>query len=157
MVVRPSEIYGLLVPLAREPLILPRSCVAEVIGYQPPAEMTGAPPWYLGLVPWNGRHVPLVSFEGCCGEDVPPASHRSRVVILHAVSPRIECGVYAILSQGFPRLMRLSPHVVHADPDRRLPEGAPLICGLHLLNETPLVPDLDRLEAMVADQTRVMP
>ncbi|MCP6726224.1 chemotaxis protein CheW, partial [Klebsiella pneumoniae] len=61
-----AEIYSLLVPLSHDRLLVPRSCVAEVIGFQPPSEMTGAPPWYLGVVPWNGRSVPLVSFEGAC-------------------------------------------------------------------------------------------
>ena len=101
---RDAEIYCLLVPLVDERLIIPRSCVAEVISYQAPAEMTGAPPWYLGVVNWNGRHVPLVSFEGCCGENIPPATSRSRVVILHAVSPRVETGYFALVSQGFPQL-----------------------------------------------------
>ncbi len=40
-----DELYSLLVPLAGERLIVPRACVAEVIGYQAPAEMTNAPPW----------------------------------------------------------------------------------------------------------------
>jgi hypothetical protein len=33
-----DELYSLLVPLAGERLIVPRACVAEVIGYQAPAE-----------------------------------------------------------------------------------------------------------------------
>ena len=51
-------------PLTGERLLVPRGCVAEVVGYQTPQEMTGAPPWYLGVIGWNGRKVPLVSFEG---------------------------------------------------------------------------------------------
>jgi hypothetical protein len=30
---RPAEIYGLLVPLSGERLLVPRGCVAEVVGY----------------------------------------------------------------------------------------------------------------------------
>ena len=82
-----AEIYSLLVPLATERLLIPRSCVAEVIGFQPPSEMTGAPPWYLGLVPWNGRNLPLISFEVCCGENIPPASSRGRAGAWGAVHP----------------------------------------------------------------------
>ena len=89
---RDAEVYCLLVPLVDERLIIPRSCVAEVISYVAPTEMDGAPPWYLGVVNWNGRYVPLLSFEGCCGANIPPASSRSRIVILHAVSPRVESG-----------------------------------------------------------------
>jgi hypothetical protein len=32
-----------------------------------------------------------------------------------------------------------------------------VICQLQLLDETPLVPDLDRLEAMVASETESLP
>jgi chemosensory pili system protein ChpC len=154
---RDAEIYCLLVPLVDERLIIPRSCVAEVISYQAPAEMTGAPPWYLGVVNWNGRHVPLVSFEGCCGENIPPASSRSRVVILHAVSPRVETGYFALVSQGFPQLVRASRELLKPDSTRVFPERSPVLCQLHLLNEAPLVPDLVRLEAMVAEETTILP
>lgn len=157
MATRPTEIYGLLVPLLGDRLILPRSCVAEVIGYQPPAEMTGAPPWYLGLIAWNGRHLPLVSFEGCCGQDVAAATPRSRLVIVHAVSPHVEAGFLAILSQGFPQLVRLGPEAVHADPDRTFAADAPVICSVNLLGEAALVPDLDRLESLVAAETGPLP
>ena len=54
------EIYCLLVPLADDRLLVPRSCVTEVINYQAPTPMDGAPPWYLGTIAWGGRRVPLV-------------------------------------------------------------------------------------------------
>lgn len=152
-----AEIYSLLVPLASERLLIPRSCVAEVIGFQPPSEMTGAPPWYLGLVPWNGRNLPLVSFEGCCGNDIPAASSRSRIVILHAVSPRIDAGYLALVSQGFPQLVRVSREIVAVDDSRTFPPRSPVICQISMLNESPLVPDLDRLEKMVAEETSILP
>ena len=66
-----TELYSLLVPLLDERLIVPRASVAEVIGYQAPVEMAGAPPWYLGTVSWNGRSVPVASFEGACGQTIP--------------------------------------------------------------------------------------
>ena len=68
-----GEIYSLLIPLANGRLLLPRACVAEIAGYQVPATMVGAPPWYLGLVGWNGRQIPLVSFEGLCRQPTPAA------------------------------------------------------------------------------------
>ncbi len=55
MAERVNEIYSLLVPLVDGRLIIPRACVAEVVGFQTPSEMTGAPPWYIGTVPWNGQ------------------------------------------------------------------------------------------------------
>src|SRR5271170_8497207 len=87
-----DELYSLLVPLAGERLIVPRACVAEVIGYQAPAEMTNAPPWYAGLVTWGGRNVPVVSFEGAFGQPLPSVSTRTRVVIFHAAAPQLQSG-----------------------------------------------------------------
>ena len=125
MAERVAEIYSLLVPLVDGRLIIPRACVAEVVGFQTPSEMTGAPPWYIGTIPWNGKAVPLVSFEGACGQMIPPASGRTRVVILHALGTQIEGGNFAVVSQGFPQLVRVSSDVVRPDNSRSFPERAP--------------------------------
>jgi chemosensory pili system protein ChpC len=155
MAERVAEIYSLLVPLLDGRLIIPRANVAEVIGFQTPSEMTGAPPWYIGTVPWNGKAVPVVSFEGACGLTIPQASGRSRIVILHALGTRVEGGNFGIVSQGFPQLVRVSSDVVRPDNSRAFPERTPVICQIRMLNETPLVPDLERLEEMIAEETSV--
>jgi chemosensory pili system protein ChpC len=154
---RPAELYGLMVPLDKERLLVPRGCVAEVIGYQTPQEMTGAPPWHLGIIKWNGRSVPLVSFEGCTGGDVPAPTSRSRVVVLNALSETLPGGALAILSQGFPQLVRISPEFVKLDATREFPDDSPVACQIQLLDERPLVPDLDRLETMIAEKTEPLP
>jgi chemosensory pili system protein ChpC len=148
-----AEIYSLLIPLANARLLLPRACVAEIAGYQVPATMVGAPPWYLGLVSWNGRQVPLVSFEGLCRQPAPPASARSRLVVLHALGERVDAGAYAIMAQGFPQLVRVNVDVIRPDPAYVVPENDPVICRVRMLNETPLIPDLERLETLIADET----
>ena len=150
-----SEIYSLLVPLASGRLLVPRACVAEIAGYQVPATMVGAPPWYLGLVSWNGRQVPLVSFEGLCGQPTPAISARSRLVVLHVLGERIDAGAYALVSQGFPQLVRVSAEVIQPDMSAAVPESDPVVCRVRMLNETPWIPDLERLEIMIADETSV--
>ena len=152
-----DEMYSLLVPLAGERLIVPRACVAEVIGYQPPAEMTNAPPWYAGLVSWTGHSVPVVYFEGAIGLTLPSVSSRTRIVILHGMSGKLQSGYFGMLTQGFPQLVRVTADVIRADPTRSFPERSPVICQVRMINETPLVPDLYRLEEMIAEETSVMP
>ncbi|HJS88928.1 MAG TPA: chemotaxis protein CheW [Steroidobacteraceae bacterium] len=152
---RVQEIYSLLVPLAEGRLIVPRACVAEVVGFQVPSEMTGAPPWYIGTVLWSGKQVPLASFEGACGQAIPAPSGRTRVVVFHCLGTRLDAGNFAIVSQGFPQLVRVSSDVVRPDNSRVFPERAPVICQVRMVNETPLVPDLERLEEMIAEETRV--
>ena len=154
MAERVTEIYSLLVPLVEGRLIIPRACVAEVIGFQTPSEMTGAPPWYIGTVPWNGKAVPLVSFEGACGQMIPPASGRTRIVILHALGTRVEGGNFALVSQGFPQLVRVGSDVLQNEEARSFGERSPVICQVRMVNEYPLIPDFERIERMITEETR---
>jgi len=152
-----DELYSLLVPLAGERLIVPRACVAEVIGYQAPSDMTNAPPWYLGLVSWNGRNVPIVSFEGTLGLTLPSVSSRTRIVIFHAAGGKLQSGYFGMLTQGFPQLVRVNADVIRPDPSRSFPERSPVICQVRMVNETPLIPALECLAQMIAEETSVMP
>jgi chemosensory pili system protein ChpC len=59
-----------------------------------------------------------------------------------------------VVSQGFPQLVRVSSDVVRPDNSKVFPERTPVICQVRMLNETPLVPDIERLEEMIAEETR---
>jgi chemosensory pili system protein ChpC len=152
-----DELYSLLVPLVGERLIVPRACVAEVISYQPPTGMNNAPPWYVGLVTWSNHSVPIVSFEGAFGQALPTVTSRTRIVIFHASGGKLPAGFFGMLTQGFPQLVRVNADVVRPDPSRSFPERSPVICQVRMVNETPLIPDLQRLEEMIAEETSVMP
>jgi len=152
-----DELFSLLVPLAGERLIVPRACVAEVISYQVPAAMTNAPPWYLGVISWNGRSLPIVSFEGAFGQVLPSVSSRTRIVIFHSSGGQVASGYFGMLTQGFPQLVRVTADVIRPDPTRSFPERSPVICQVHMVNETPLIPDMERLEQMIAEETSVIP
>ncbi len=150
-----DELYSLLVPLVGERLIVPRACVAEVIGYQTPADMANAPPWHLGLVSWSGQDVPVVSFEGALGQAVPSISGRTRIVVFHATEGKLQAGYFGMLTQGFPQLVRVNADVLRPDPSRSFAERSPVICQVRMVNESPLIPDLARLEEMIAEETSV--
>jgi chemosensory pili system protein ChpC len=146
-----EELYSLLVPLVGERLIVPRACVGEVIGYQTLAEAPETPSWYQGVATWSGRSVPVVSFEGALGQPLPSVTGRTRIVMFHAMSGLIASNYFGMLTQGFPQLVRVNADVVRPDPSRSFPEGVPVICGVRMLNESPLIPDLERLEQMIAE------
>lgn len=148
------ELYSLLVPLSEERLIVPRACVAEVTTWQEPEEMAGAPPWYLGTIQWNGRAVPVISFEMACGQQLPPSGTRTRIVIFHALGNQLSVGYFGIITQGFPQLVRVNADVVKADPSRGFEPG-PVLCQVRMLNESPLIPDFEWLEKMIAEETHV--
>jgi hypothetical protein len=44
--------------------------------------------------------------------------------------------------------------VVHHDDSRTFTERSPVICQVRMVNEYPLVPDFERLEQMIGEETR---
>lgn len=149
-----NELYSLLVPLAQERLIVPRACVAEVITWQAPEKMEGAPAWYLGTIHWSGRPVPVISFETLCGHAPPPPGTRTRIVIFVGLSSQITGGYFGVITQGFPQLVRANPDVVKSDPSRSFPDHGPVLCQVRMLNESPLIPNFEHLEQMISEETR---
>jgi chemosensory pili system protein ChpC len=151
-----DELYCLLVPLGEERMIVPRSCVTEVINYQVPTPMECAPAWYLGTVAWGGRRLPLVSFEAACGRKPPRVSGRTRIVVMQGITPHAESvgGQFAMLTQGFPQLMRLSPEAIQTDDLDGSGEHSPVCCRVRIQNDSPIVPDFERLEQLIAAETR---
>jgi chemosensory pili system protein ChpC len=77
-------------------------------------------------------------------------------VIFHAAGGQVKAGYFGMLTQGFPQLVRVNADVVRPDPSRSFPERSPVICQVRMVNETPLIPDLERLEQMIAEETSVM-
>lgn len=150
-----KELYSLLIPLQEERLLVPRVCVAEVIGYSEPERTSGngeLPSWYLGAVEWNGRRLPVVFFESMSGEaELPSQRGRARIVVFHALSEDLSGGYYGILTQGFPQLVRVNPDVISLDPQKGWPENQPVVCRVRMINEYPLIPDVELLERMIAD------
>jgi chemosensory pili system protein ChpC len=149
-----QDLYSLLVPLAQERLIVPRACVAEVVTWQAPEKMEGAPPWYLGTIHWSGRAVPVISFEAACGHSLPAPGTRTRIVIFVGLSNQVPGGYFGLITQGFPQLVRVNADVVKPDPSRNLPERGPILCQVRMLNESPLIPDFECLEQMIGEETR---
>jgi chemosensory pili system protein ChpC len=149
-----TELYSLLVPLQGERLLVPRVCVAEVITFVVPEPVESEPPapdWFLGYITWNGRRLPVASFEAMSGEDVSKRPGRTRIVVFNAVSDALDGNYYGIITQGFPQLVRVNADVLTADTEKGWAEGQPVLCRARMINEFPLIPDLERLEAMLAE------
>lgn len=146
------ELYSLLIPLREERLLVPRMCVAEVIAFVETKSVIGddVPDWYLGTIDWNGRALPVISFDGTREDDVSAKKRgRTRIVVFHGITGRLK-GYYGILTQGFPQLVRVNRDVLTLDTERPVPEGQPALCRVRMIHEYPLVPDVERLEEMVA-------
>lgn len=146
-----DEVYSLLIPYAGGKLILPRLAVTEVMGYTRPRPVRGAPPWLLGLITWQGQEIPLVSFEALCGRKVPERANRTRIAVLFAIGGQMEPPVFALLTQGYPYLVRVNAAVIGAEADDTFGAEAPVLTRARMANERPVIPDLESIEAKLLE------
>ena len=148
-----EELYSLLVPLVDERLIVPRACVAEVVRYTPPVQQDGNQNWMLGSISWNGRDLPVIAFEGASGKDVPAPTGRTRVVVFYSSTGGVRSGFFGVLTQGFPQLVRVNEEVLQLEATEGWPDDAPILCRVKMINEFPLIPNLEMLEEMIAGES----
>lgn len=146
-----EELYSLLVPLYQGRLIVPRACVAEVIRFTPPEHRQDGPAWFRGFAPWNDRQVPVIRIEDLCGLESAPPGGRTRLAIFQCLSDALDTGAYGVLTEGFPQLVRVNRDVMEVHDEHSWPEDGPIICQIRMINEYPLIPDLERLEGMIRD------
>jgi len=148
-----DELYSLLVPLADDRLIVPRACVVEVVRFSNPDTEVGAHEWMMGTVNWNGRQLPVMSFEGAIGKEVPATTGRTRIVVFYGSTGQLKTGYFGVLTQGFPQLVRVNRDVLDLHTTEGWPEDAPVLCRVKMINEFPLIPDLEKLESMLASES----
>ncbi|MGA9851531.1 MAG: chemotaxis protein CheW [Gammaproteobacteria bacterium] len=149
-----EEIYSLLIPFAGGKLILPRLSVAEVMGYTRPRPVRGTPAWLMGLINWQGQEIPLVSFEGLCGRKIPERANRTRVAIMFTINGQMDPPVFALMTQGYPYLVRVNATVLSVDAEDAFSEDAPVLNRVRMANERPVIPDLEAIEEKLLE---VMP
>lgn len=143
-----ADIRGVLIQLAGARLLLPNATIAEVLSYAPPEPVEAAPDWLLGKIRWRGWQLPLVAFAELAGVGKEPAGLGSKVVVLKALGGNAKAPYFAILSQGFPRLVTVSQDGLIPDTDTSaLPLG---VQSRVLMNEdTAFVPDLAAVESLI--------
>jgi len=151
-----SELYSLLIPLRGERLLVPRMCVAEVIPFADTAtgDYPDAPDWLIGSIDWNGRKLPVISFDTAKTDEGVTARRRgarSRVVVFHAITDRTRLRHYGVLTQGFPQLVRVNRDVITLDEEGEIPPNQPVLCRVRMIHEFPLIPDLEAIEDRLAE------
>lgn len=146
----PQDITSLLVPLAGRTLLLPTVSVAEMAAYKAPTPVSDTPDWFLGYVEWRGLRVPLLSFEVLNGESNPGVKTSSRVAVLNNTGISADLPFIAVLTQGIPRLARVTPEEISRDDS-----GCKAFEVLHvsLAGEKAVIPDVAALEQMVLGLT----
>ena len=142
------DIRGVLISVSQGRLLLPNASVAEVITFSEPEPVENAPEWMLGQIRWRGWRLPLLSFSRFAGWSEEEASTGAKVVVLKALGGNPKLPYFAMLSQGFPRLVTVAYDALQDSHSvKELPLG---IHSLVTLNGDPAaVPDLMSLELLI--------
>ena len=147
------DIRGVLIQISGARLLLPNATIAEVLSYADPEPVANAPEWLLGRMRWRGWQLPLIAFARLSGIAAEKGGLGSKVIVLKALGGDPKFPYFAVLTQGFPRLVTVSrDSVVEDDIAGELPTG---VQARVLLNEDPaLLPDLARIEGLIVEALR---
>lgn len=112
-----QEIASLLVPVQGQMLLIPNVTVAEIVPISPITPVEDAPDWYLGNCLWREQTIPLLAFEVLNGDPKPAINARSRFAVLNTTGLNESLGFIALVTQGLPRLARVSEEEITGRED----------------------------------------
>lgn len=149
------ELYGQLLPLQDDAVLLPRVAVLEIQGMDTVRVSTSGPGWLLGFAAWHSDTLPVVSLEAMAGSGVPSRSRRSRLTVLSGLGSQPGTDRFTIVTQGYPQLVPLNPQVLHRQPPRSEDAGVALT-RVRLANTEALIPDLECIERGISEALRTV-
>ena len=146
-----QDIRGVLIQIEGARLLLPNATIAEVLSFADPEPVADAPDWLLGRIRWRGWQLPLIAFARIAGLADEQGGLGSKVIVLKALGGDAKLPHFALLTQGFPRLVTVSRDTLSIDDSTSdaLPNG---VQTRVLLNEdVALVPDLAQIERLIGE------
>lgn len=143
-----NDIRGVLINVGGGRLLLPNASVAEVISFSEPEALPGTPDWLLGAARWRGWRLPVLSFPGLVGWSHEAAQLGAKVAVLKALGGNPRLPYFAVVSQGFPRLVSVARERLSRVEDmKELPLGVQ--ARVQLGEDLAVVPDLMTLELLI--------
>jgi chemosensory pili system protein ChpC len=148
-----SVVRSQLIPLADMRMLLPNTCIAEVIGLGELNPVKKAPDWFLGMMDWRGVRIPVISFEAVNGIAVGEPTRSSRVAVLNGISGNDALPFYGVVSQGIPKLLSLERSAIEVikKPAQKLPLASE---QAQLAEGEAVIPDQKKLEKMLAKEIK---
>jgi len=145
-----NDIRGVLIQIAGARLLLPNATIAEVLSFADPDPVENAPDWLLGRIRWRGWQLPLIAFSRLSGIAEEKGGLGSKVIVLKALGGNSKTPFFALLTQGFPRLVTVSRNALIAEEQHGdLPTG---VRARVVLNEdAALLPDLEHVEYLIGE------
>ncbi|VXB94499.1 Chemotaxis protein CheW [Luteimonas sp. 9C] len=147
-----QEIRGVLIRAGATQLLLPNATISEVLSYSPPEAVANAPDWLLGRLRWRGWRLPLVAFPVLSKQGNEHAELASKVVVLKTLGGDARLPFFALLTEGFPRLVTISEEHLLDESDGdgdALPFA--VRARVRLNDDIALIPDIDLIEQSVRE------
>lgn len=143
-----QEIYGQLITLEDDLLLLPAVAVSEVSQLEQIDLNIGSPAWLVGFRDSRGQRQPIVALEALCGRAVPPRSTRARLVVVRSVA---DGPGWAFIGQGQPHLATLSPAAMQPEDLHETDDQALVIARARIANLSAMIPDLAAMEVRISE------
>lgn len=146
-----ADIRGVLIQIRGARLLLPNATVSEVLSYAEPEPVAGVPDWMLGRIRWRGWQLPLVAYARLAGLSPDESGDLgSKVAVLKALNGNPRLPYFAVLTQGFPRLVTVSrTALAPASGDEDVPKAT--LARVLLNDDEALLPDLDAIAGEIED------
>ena len=145
------DIRGVLIQIEGARLLLPNATIAEVLSYADPEPVENAPDWLLGRIRWRGWQLPLVAFARIAGLAQERGGLGSKVVVLKAMGGDAKLPHFALLTQGFPRLVTVSHDALVLDTGNSEALSNGVQARVLLNDDAALIPDIDSVEASLRE------
>ena len=139
-----------LIHVEGDSLLLPNAAVAEVCRSRRPTRWRAPPTGCSAASAGAGWQMPLVAFSRMAGIADEQGGLGSKVVVLKALGGNPQAPYFAVLTQGFPRLVTVPrDELLQHDDGEPLPDG--VLARVTLREDSALVPDLARIEARIQE------
>ncbi len=147
-----NDIRGVMITVTNGRVLLPNATVSEVITFSVPEPVPNAPNWLLGRIRWRGWRLPLVSFARLAGYSETEGEMGAKVVVLKALGGNPKLPYFAMLTQGFPRLVTVAADAMIVPDDADDAENDPGVLTMVMLRDDPAaIPDLAQIETRLAE------
>ncbi len=143
----PNEVASLVIPLDGMNLLVPNSCVAEIVPNANPEPRSGDEPWFTSRIVWRDLSLPCISFEKLSEQESAPSQSTARVAIFNTLDDDFSMRFYALAINGIPRLARVIQEELVEEP-AELNEYEAL--KVQFNGEACVIPNLKAIEALLA-------
>ncbi|WP_257287140.1 chemotaxis protein CheW [Endozoicomonas sp. SESOKO2] len=147
-----------LIPMQQKPLLLPVSCIADVVDYSRPSGGSETSPWLLGEIDWRGQALPLISFERINGGRFAEFSATARIAVMHSITGNEQLPFYGMVIQGIPQALDLTAGELQPAIEANNSKGSAETSRVIIRGIPAAIPDLEKVEqqlsAIITDRPR---